>query len=625
MRLKLVSLLIILSGLSACSTTEKPTKTSENLSSANSASQIQATDAQSMYQLALNRLGADKIQLLYSARDAAIVEQQWPLLEQISTELERTPSVDQVQNKLYIAFAQMQQNKNTLALEMLASLDSQLTQPEHFAWHQYLTASIYASQNLPKQAMPYFFRASETASKKNLTIPQLNSALWQNLQQLSPYALERFNRGSVIQQGWVNLALYHQVYLGAPVELDQAINNWQRRYPGHPAIAVLPKKSVELIAAEPLNIERLVVLLPQSGANERLGDALKAGVLAALDSASIGETIFIDEMLSSAELSAKLLEINPDFIIGPLLKTSIDKLVASKALQDYPVLHLNTFDGERQSPQHYFFALNPEHEVQQALEHFLTAGYQKPMLLAPNNSSGQRLVDFFNRQWQRYSETTPEVGLYNDKKDMPTTIVNLLEVDKSKERIATVKSLFRQEVESETRSRRDIDVIYILGDAIETRLIKPYLDVNVSTFADRIPLYASSKSHSKQIDSTDKGDLDGLYFTELPWMLSGQIKDHALRQQYNSLWPEQADISQRLFAMAYDSVAMLSNITQLSMLPGKRFNGLTGQLSITSDGQINRQLNWAQYKNRQIQAVQLATSAPLPLFMQSATSLSHSE
>lgn len=625
MRLKLVSLVIILSGLSACSTTEKPTKTTENLSSANSTSQIQTADAQSMYQLALNRQGADKIQLLYSARDAAITEQQWPLLELVCTELERTPSVDQVQNKLYIAFAQKQQNKNNAALEILASLDNQLSQPEHFAWHQYLTASVYASQNLPKEAMTYFFRASETASKNNLTIPQLNRDLWQNLQQLSSYALERFNRGSVVQQGWVNLALYHQVYLGAPVELDQAINNWQRRYPGHPAIDVLPKKVAELMAIEPLKIERLVVLLPQSGANERLGDALKAGALAALDNASIGETIFIDEMLSPAEISAKLLEIQPSFIVGPLLKGSIDKFAVSKTLLDYPVLHLNSFDGERQSAQHYFFALNPEHEVQQALEHFLTVGYRKPMLLAPNNSAGQRLVDFFNLQWQRYSETTPEVGLYNDKKDMPTTIVSLLEVDKSKERVATVKALFKQEVESETRSRRDIDVIYILGDAIETRLIKPYLDVNISTFAERIPLYASSKSHSKQIDSTDKGDLEGLYFTELPWMLKGQINDHSLRQQYNSLWPEQADISQRLFAMAYDSVAMLSNITQLSMIPGKRFNGLTGQLSISSDGQVNRHLNWAQYKDRQIQAVQLESTAPMPLFMQSASTTPYSE
>ncbi|MFY8328769.1 penicillin-binding protein activator [Pseudoalteromonas sp. ZZD1] len=620
MRLKLVSLLIILSGLSACSTTEKPTKTSENLSSANSTSQIQATDAQSMYQLALNRQGADKIQLLYSARDAAIEEQRWPLLEQICTELEQTPTVDQVQNKLYTAFAQKQQGKNTLALEMLASLNNQLTQPEHFAWHQYLTASIYASQNLPKQAAPYFFRASEAASKNDLTIPELNKALWQNLQQLSSYALERFNRGSVVQQGWVNLALYHQVYLGAPVELDQAINNWQRRYPTHPAMAVLPKRAAELIAIEPVNIERLVVLLPQSGANERLGDALKAGVLGALDNSNITETVFLDEMLTTTELETKLAELKPNFVIGPLLKANIDKLANNRTLVNYPVLHLNSFEGQRVSGQHFFFALNPEHEVQQALEHFLTQGYQKPMILAPNSSAGQRLVDFFNMQWQRYSEIKPQVGLYSSKKDMPKTIAGLLEVDKSKERIASVKSLFRQEVESETRSRRDIDVIYILGDAIETRLIKPYLDVNVSTFVERIPLYASSKSHSKQIDRTDKGDLDGLYFTELPWMLSGQVSNQALRQQYNSLWPEQADISQRLFAMAYDSVAMLSDITQLSMIPGKQYTGLTGQLSIASDGQINRQLKWAQYKNKQIKPVQLKTQAPVPLFMQTATS-----
>ncbi|MDN3380132.1 MULTISPECIES: penicillin-binding protein activator [unclassified Pseudoalteromonas] len=620
MRLKLVSLLIILSGLSACSTTEKPTKTSENLSSANSTSQIQATDAQSMYQLALNRQGADKIQLLYSARDAAIEEQRWPLLEQICTELEQTTTVDQVQNKLYTAFAQKQQGKNTLALEMLATLNNQLTQPEHFAWHQYLTASIYSSQNLPKQAAPYFFRASEAASKNGLTIPELNKALWQNLQQLSSYALERFNRGSVVQQGWVNLALYHQVYLGAPVELDQAINNWQRRYPTHPAMAVLPKRAAELIAIEPVNIERLVVLLPQSGANERLGDALKAGVLGALDNSNITETVFLDEMLTTTELETKLAELKPNFVIGPLLKANIDKLANNRTLVNYPVLHLNSFEGQRVSSQHFFFALNPEHEVQQALEHFLTQGYQKPMILAPNSSAGQRLVDFFNMQWQRYSETKPQVGLYSSKKDMPKTIAGLLEVDKSKERITTVKSLFKQEVESETRSRRDIDVIYILGDAIETRLIKPYLDVNVSTFVERIPLYASSKSHSKQIDRTDKGDLDGLYFTELPWMLSGQVSNQALRQQYNSLWPEQADISQRLFAMAYDSVAMLSDITQLSMIPGKQYTGLTGQLSIASDGQINRQLKWAQYKNKQIKPVQLKTQAPVPLFMQTATS-----
>lgn len=618
MRLKLVSLLIILSGLSACSTTEKPTKNSDSINTSANALQNQATSADAIYKLALNRTGADKIQLLYSARDAAISEQSWPLLENICNELEQTPSVDKIQNRLYIAYAQKQQNKNDQALVILQSLDGQLKQPEHFAWHQYLTASIYASQNFPKRAAPYFFRASETANKNNIEIPALQSALWDNLTKLSSYALERFNRGSVIQQGWTNLALYHQVYANSGVELDQAINNWRRRYPGHPAVAILPEQDEALADLAPVNIERLAVLLPQSGANERLGDALKAGILAGLDKQTISDTVFIDENLSTQVLSEQLSQFNPDFVIGPLLKANIDKLAQAKTLIDTPTLHLNTFDGERLSLQHYFFALNPEHEVQQALEHFLAKGYQKPMLLAPNNANGQRLVDYFNIQWQRYSETKPQIGFYNDNKDMPNTITSLLEVDKSKQRIKTVKSLFKQEVESETRSRSDIDAIYILGDAIETRLIKPYLDVNVSTFAQRIPLYASSKSHSKQIDRTDKGDLEGLYFTELPWMLNATVKQHNLLNQYNTLWPENADISQRLFAMAYDAVSVLSDIRQLSVMPGNKFTGLSGKLSVNTSGHIERTLDWAQYTNRRIKAVQLETKQPVPLFMQSA-------
>jgi len=608
-----------LSGLSACSTTEKQLNTSENQSGQAELGLSQLTDAQSMYQTALLRQGADKIQLLYTARDAAINEERWELLEKICLELESTPSVDQIQNKLYIALALEQQGKSDLALAQLQQLEPQLTQPEHQAWHKYLTARVYASQGMPKLAMPFYFAASILSSENNFTVANLNKDLWQSLTQLSSYALERFNRGSVVQQGWVNLALYHQVYLGAPVELHQAMNNWLRRYPGHPAAEVLPKKVTELVQIEPLEVNRLVVLIPQSGANERLGDALKAGVLAALDNRAITETLFIDESLPAEEIALKLSEFKADFVIGPLLKSNIEKLNTAQTLVDYPVMHLNSFDGERISQQHFFFALNPEHEVQQALERFLTAGYQKPMLLAPNNNNGQRLVEYFNTQWQRYSEVKPQIGFYSDKADMPKTITGLLEVDQSKERINVVKSLFKQEVESETRSRSDIDVIYILGDATETRLIKPYLDVNVSTFADRIPLYASSKSHSKQIDRTDKGDLDGLYFTELPWMLEGQIQQHNLRQQYDSLWPEHADINQRLFAMAFDATSMLGEVKQLSMVQGKRFTGISGDLSIASNGYVTRSLDWAQYKNKQIIAVDLPTEQPIPLFMQSAS------
>lgn len=108
-------------------------------------------------------------------------------------------------------------------------------------------------------------------------------------------------------------------------------------------------------------------------------------------------------------------------------------------------------------------------------------------------------------------------------------------------------------------------------------------------------------------------------------MLDGQIQQHNLRQQYESLWPENADISQRLFAMAFDAASMLGVVKQLSMVQGKRFSGISGQLSIASNGYVTRTLDWAQYKNKKIIAVDLATEQPIPLFMQSAIGINAAE
>ena len=83
--------------------------------------------------------------------------------------------------------------------------------------------------------------------------------------------------------------------------------------------------------------------------------------------------------------------------------------------------------------------------------------------------------------------------------------------------------------------------------------------------------------------------------------------------------PEQADISQRLFAMAYDAVLVINDIRQLSLMPGNQFSGLSGKLSVNSNGHLQRVLDWAQYTNRQIKSVQLKTQRPVPLFMQSAS------
>lgn len=617
MRLKVICLVIgILSGLSACSTTEKSSSQPLVVQNKPQTQASEVLDAEGLLNKARTKEGASRIQLLYSARESAITEQNWPILEQACLALERNESVDYVQNKLYIALARTEQNNYGTALNILKALTSRLSLPEHKAWHQYLMGRIYASQGMPKKALTYYFQAADISFADNISVANLNDEIWQALQQLSSYALERFDKGTVIQRGWIKLAKYQQIYIGSGVQLHQALNNWQRRFVNHPATYILPKKVQNSVSLAPYHAKRIAVLLPQSGSSKRLGSALKNGFLAAMDHSEIKEITFIDEQLGLEDIERQLAAQPFDFIIGPLLKDNIEKVSTSSAIQSTPTLHLNNSDTANLSPEQYFFALNPEHEVEQAMVHFLAQQYQKPMLLAPDTLSGLRLVNHFKNQWQKYSLIEPEVGLYTDSKDMAKVVANLLEVDASKSRIKTVKSLFRKEVESETRSRMDIDVIYILGDAIETRLLKPYLDVNVSTFADRIPLYASSRSYSKRMDHTDKGDLEGLYFTEQPWMLNKSVDSFNLRTQYNQLWPEQADIEQRLFAMAFDAVQLIPELKQLSKIPGKAYSGLTGRLSIKDNNIVERRLEWAQYKQKQIQLVQLNEQQPTPLFMQ---------
>nr|WP_194709943.1 penicillin-binding protein activator [Pseudoalteromonas sp. S16_S37] len=614
--MKIISLVIaILSGLSACSTTEKVPTANSKPQNQQSKHTLDYSDALALFEKAQSKSGANRIQLLYYARDAAISGKDWQLLEQICLALESKVSVDHVQNKLYIALARKNQQRASAALAILNSLEEQLSLPEHKAWHQYLTGSIYATEGLPNQALNYFFNAANISAQSNVTIANLNDDIWQALQQLSSFALEKLDSGSVIQQGWVKLAKYQLVYLGAGVQLHQALNNWQRRFVNHPASYLLPEEVATSVSLVPYDTKRLAILLPQSGSSERFGAALKNGFLAALDKHNIDEVFFIDEAQSTQEIEQAIARHQIDFVIGPLLKSNIDKLAGSEVLSALPTIYLNTPSQLNHNAQHYYFALNPEHEVEQALVHFLAKEYQKPMLLAPDNNSGHRLISHFQQQWQRFSETQPEVGFYTDSKNMAKVVANLLEVDESKQRISTIKSLFSKEVESETRSRGDIDVIYILGDTIETRLLKPYLDVNVSTFAERIPLYATSKSYSRRIDTTDKGDLEGLYFTEQPWMLPGAVQQNDLREKYLTLWPEQADIEQRLFAMAYDSLNLIPQIKQLARIPGKEFSGLTGQISIKRDNILTRTLSWAQYKQNKVRLVKLNETPPAPLYM----------
>ena len=72
MRLKSIAFMLLLSGLSACSTTQKPQESENLTTNVSEPEPIQTLSAQQLYQQAQNSEGATRVQLLNRTQNQAI-------------------------------------------------------------------------------------------------------------------------------------------------------------------------------------------------------------------------------------------------------------------------------------------------------------------------------------------------------------------------------------------------------------------------------------------------------------------------------------------------------------------------------------------------------------------------
>jgi outer membrane PBP1 activator LpoA protein len=64
----------------------------------------------------------------------------------------------------------------------------------------------------------------------------------------------------------------------------------------------------------------------------------------------------------------------------------------------------------------------------------------------------------------------------------------------------------------------------------------------------------------------------------------------------NKLWPTWGNAQKRLYVMGYDALQLVNRLAQMHAFPGYQYNGRSGQLTVSPDGVIDRQLSWAKYQ-----------------------------
>lgn len=325
--------------------------------------------------------------------------------------------------------------------------------------------------------------------------------------------------------------------------------------------------------------------------------------------------VFFDtNVMSMQEIAEQLHNQRIEFVIGPLLKPNLELFLP--LVKDIPVLALNGFPTEPStdtndepeltgSSLHYAFPLSPESEAEQAAEIIFQNKHKKPLVFAPKSKFGERVSAAFEARWATLNAAqkiksdnglesySAETHLFTSKGQLAKFIDNAMQTNKSKQRNYQMKAIIDEPVETAVRSRRDVDAIYLIGKRSELILLKPFIAVSISPFANRIPLYASSRSHDADLTNTQNKELTGLTFSDIAFLMDDEAQ---INQEVQAIWPKQRFSTLRLFALGFDSYNLIEQLKQLQVIEGQKFQGLVGELSLDRSNTLKSRLQWAKYQ-----------------------------
>ncbi|WP_413726503.1 penicillin-binding protein activator [Sodalis sp. RH16] len=296
-------------------------------------------------------------------------------------------------------------------------------------------------------------------------------------------------------------------------------------------------------------------------------------------------------------------------IVGPLLKNEVEQLYTSQ--NSLNILALNQPENLQNRPNICYFSLSPEDEARDAANHIFQQHRQQPLLLVPTGSLGDRIVKAFADAWSKAGGGTvleQRIGSMGDLKQainsggiqltgQPVSTAPAAAAQPQAVTIAglTIPAPPSDAAVSPSATGGPVDAVYIIATPSELALIKPSIDMRVSS-RSQLGLYASSRSYQADAGPDYRLEMEGLEFSDIP-LLAGS--NPALLQQVSAQFKEDYSLV-RLYAMGMDAWTLVNHFSQMRQIPGFQVSGDTGVLTATPDCVINRKLSWLKYQQGQI-------------------------
>lgn len=404
--------------------------------------------------------------------------------------------------------------------------------------------------------------------------------------------------------GWLELALIYRDPLADIDAQVENLDNWQRRWRGHPAAEQMPDMINALRRAVRNRPQRIAILLPANGPLAPAADAIRDGIMASYYSAlsqqhQVPEILFLDTASDDiVNLYNQALAEGAGLVIGPLDKSQASVLASIPSLP-VPTLTLNYVESEQLPAQLYQFGLAPEDEARQIARQATVEGMQLAAVLYPQGPWGERVADAFQ---QAFSASGGLVTARRAYAEDPTAATRaLLNIGQSEARARKLRRYTEQPVEFEPRRRTDIDLVFMVANPSQARQLKPALNFH---YAQDLQVVATSHVYGGKPAPERDADLNGIRFVDIPWLLDNQSELHRLVDQ---VWPEGHGRYERLFAMGVDAYRLHARLPMLQALPDSFLPGVTGQLSLGDQRHLQRELQWAWFTSGKPQPMPVVT------------------
>lgn len=533
--------------------------------------------------------GSAKQNTLLKAAKRTIAEGRWRQGEAILAQTADLSPELADQKAILLAQIDLIRDRPTGALSKLHGINEHNTLPRSFQilLHE-LLAQADAVTSKPIESITERIKLESLLTEERLQ--KINRrTLWFTLTHLSRselHAVATATTNQVELEGWLQLALISRTHRDKGTSLLVAIKQWQTHFPNHPASTLLPDPLDSVVDKMMVQPKQIALLLPLSGGLQGPGMAVRDGFMAAFkehqEDASIDVKVYDTNKEDIASIYQSAVAEGADYVVGPLSKPQVG--VIAELPHPVPTLLLNDTDVMVQDNS-YLFGLSPQNEAVQVAIKARSKGYNRALIIAPDNEWGNEVNKAFIQQWQKQNGRIVDTLLYTAHDDLNKKMRDFLHITNSQQREKQIKEVLGYQIQSIISRRQDFDVIFLLAYPSKARQIMPLLNYY---YASDVPVFSTASVYGGSANALKDKDLDGIIFCDIPWVFSHQMGTRN--------WPEQFNSYNRLYALGRDSYILATQLNQLIVFPADESTAGDGILYLKSSQQIAHVLEWGQFK-----------------------------